>query len=208
MAERYSTEAQRRDIKLRTRDLVRANGGLEAAAEHTRLERAALGNHQSPDRPGVYMPADVVLDLELRAAEPLITRALAQHQGYTLVAAEPLDGADVSSVVRQAVAGERARGWTGDGRRDRDSARGLGCQPARRTPVQRPVATVAGRAENEWGIGCTGIAIFLRIGRGPIRGSTIWRPSAHRRAGGGGGLWTHGPVARAAVCCWCSPCAF
>lgn len=108
MCDRYSTEAQRRDLKLRSRDLIRANGGLEAASDFTRLRRSALSDAQSRDRADTFLAADVVLDLELRSGEPLVTRACAQAQGYMLIAAEPLDGAAMRDIVAAAIRSERA----------------------------------------------------------------------------------------------------
>lgn len=56
--------------------LIQSCGGLEEAAENCRLERSRLAEFQNPEA-AAFMPADVMVDLEAYAGEPIYSRAIA-----------------------------------------------------------------------------------------------------------------------------------
>lgn len=88
-------------IKAATRRLIRACGGLEDAADETRVSAQTLCLYQSPNR-SEYVPADVVADLEQVCGDPVVTRALAKAAGYDLVPTKPADpGAGSDLTMRE-----------------------------------------------------------------------------------------------------------
>jgi len=56
--------------------LIQSCGGLEEAAANCRLERSRLADFQNPEA-DAFMPADVMVDLEAYAGEPIYSRAIA-----------------------------------------------------------------------------------------------------------------------------------
>ena len=85
-------------LKRDTKALIRAAGGLEAAAQYSRPNKTVLSDYQSASTVS-FMPIDVIADLEAvtrdTAGWPLLTRRLATMNGCSLVALpEPgsLDG--------------------------------------------------------------------------------------------------------------------
>ena len=89
MSNRFSSEDQRQTLKTMWRLLLRRTGlGLEEiAADITRLSKPCLSKAGST-HDDYFAPVDAVLDLELAAGDPLVTRALARAQGFRLV---PMD---------------------------------------------------------------------------------------------------------------------
>lgn len=77
-------EADYLALKGATRRLVEACGGVEAGAAVTRCGFQVLSKYGRPQEP-VFVPVDVVADLEADAGVPLVTRALAQLCGHVLV---------------------------------------------------------------------------------------------------------------------------
>lgn len=79
-----------RGLKTATRRLVDATGGIDPAAASTRVGRATMAQYYSPaDRDeAVFVPLDVIADLERVTGEPLVTRQLARLAGFDLVPAE------------------------------------------------------------------------------------------------------------------------
>ena len=71
-------------LKAKVRKLVKRAGGVEAAADLTRVSKSNLSNYANPNR-NVHVPVDVLLDLERDAHDPIVTRALASLQGYVLL---------------------------------------------------------------------------------------------------------------------------
>jgi predicted ATPase with chaperone activity len=57
------------------RRLIEACGGLEEAAQACRVSKSKLSDYQNP-MVGLFMPADVMFDLEAYAGEPSYSRAL------------------------------------------------------------------------------------------------------------------------------------
>ncbi|WP_430436831.1 hypothetical protein [Oceanibaculum nanhaiense] len=89
-----------RGLKTATRRLVDATGGIDPAAASTRVGRATMAQYYSPaDRDeAVFVPLDVIADLERVTGEPLVTRQLARLSGFDLVPAEaPLPATDTAT---------------------------------------------------------------------------------------------------------------
>ena len=86
-------------LKTAVQVIVRQLGGLDAAATCCRVGRSNLGDYGSHAHPDRYIPADVILDLEAIAGEPIITTALARAQGYRL---EPVAARQTGDVVSPA----------------------------------------------------------------------------------------------------------
>jgi hypothetical protein len=87
MAREQNTPAKQA-AKAASKALVRAAGGLEAAAEFSRPNKSVLGEYGRPEGDW-FMPIDVVEDLEAithgQAGHPIVTRHLAARAGYALV---------------------------------------------------------------------------------------------------------------------------
>lgn len=79
-------------IKAATRMLIKFNGGLEAAATATRVQRASLQRYGSVDNMEQFIPLDVVADLEAESGQPVMTKALARGAGFFLVPMPPASG--------------------------------------------------------------------------------------------------------------------
>lgn len=71
-------------VKTATRLLVQQIGGVDAFAACTRATRSMASEYGAPHGER-FIAADIVLDAEAVAAEPLVTAALARAQGYALV---------------------------------------------------------------------------------------------------------------------------
>ena len=72
-------------IKAAIRALIdAAGGGLAAAGLGLRVGKSNLSDYGSIHRLEIFMPADVIADLEASVEEPIVTRALARLQGYEL----------------------------------------------------------------------------------------------------------------------------
>ncbi len=74
-------------VKAATRRLVDICGGQESAASITRVSHQTISRYRLADRADDFIPADVLLDLEKDAGDPLVTRVLAARQGWTIVPA-------------------------------------------------------------------------------------------------------------------------
>ncbi|MCX5495398.1 hypothetical protein OSH11_11830 [Kaistia dalseonensis] len=74
-------------LKAATRRLVDACGGQESAASITRVSHQTISRYRLADRAEDFIPADVLLDLEADAGDPIVTRQLAARQGWTIVRA-------------------------------------------------------------------------------------------------------------------------
>ncbi|MCL8385495.1 phage regulatory CII family protein [Xanthobacter aminoxidans] len=77
-------EADYLTLKGATRRLVEACGGVESASAVTRTGFQTLSKYGLP-KEIVFVPVDVVADLEADAGDPLVTRALAALAGHVLV---------------------------------------------------------------------------------------------------------------------------
>lgn len=86
---RASHEHQRARLKAATRTAVGLAGTAEQLSCVTRVSEGQVNKYVGGAYPD-FMPIDVVLDCELAAGDPAITRALASMQGYRL---QPVDGA-------------------------------------------------------------------------------------------------------------------
>lgn len=71
-------------IKTATQMAVKAIGGVDPAAEASRVSRARISEYQKRHSASV-IPVDVAVALDEFAQEPLILSVMAQHLGYVLV---------------------------------------------------------------------------------------------------------------------------
>lgn len=71
-------------IKTATQMAVKAIGGIDPAAEASRVSRARISEYQKRHSSSV-IPVDVAVALDEFAQEPLILTVMAQHLGYVLV---------------------------------------------------------------------------------------------------------------------------
>lgn len=81
------TPRERARLKDATRLLVERAGGPSEAAQHTRVAASLLSRYGSTaaEHETTFAPADVVAELQLEAGEPIVTRVLADVQGFDLV---------------------------------------------------------------------------------------------------------------------------
>lgn len=105
MTDTLLSPVDRAALKTAVRRLVRAVGGLDAAATVCRLNRSALAETYDPHRPDRGMPCDVIADLEAAAAEPIVTQVLARLSGCALV---PIEAGPALEDVALAEVGVRA----------------------------------------------------------------------------------------------------
>jgi len=115
-----SAEARRREIKLASGQLVHALGGIEAAGSLISVSKSQVHRCTSVNDSDNFLNAGDVAELELRAARPFVTAALAKLAGGVFVPLpEALEGGEdlafrvmdlavelghVSERVRQALA--------------------------------------------------------------------------------------------------------
>lgn len=90
-----------RALKTATHALVREVGGVDAAAAASRVGRSMLSDYGHPQKPGMFMPIDVVLDLEAALRRPVVTQQLALAQGFDLVPVEAAESGLVPSALAQ-----------------------------------------------------------------------------------------------------------
>lgn len=88
-------------LKTATKASIAACGGLDAAATITRVGKTALSEYQNRNSASV-VPVDIAADLDLCAEQPLILAALAQMQGYQIIALKVGDGDVAASMERVA----------------------------------------------------------------------------------------------------------
>lgn len=79
-------------LKQASKRLIKACGGLEASSMITRVGHSELARYYAPEEK-LFIPIDVVADLEAIAGNPVVTQALAHMQGYTLVQLQPMETA-------------------------------------------------------------------------------------------------------------------
>ena len=91
--------ADLRALKTATRRLVELVGKLDAAASVCRINKSVLAAAYNPHEPDRFVPADVIADLELVAAEPVVTRVLARLSGHALVPIAPRGGLEALALV-------------------------------------------------------------------------------------------------------------
>jgi len=86
MTDDFNTLSDERGAKLKaaTRKLVTAAGGIESAAQVTRVKAASLSLYGLIHK-DQFIPVDAVSDLERDIGMPLVTRVLAELAGYDLV---------------------------------------------------------------------------------------------------------------------------
>ena len=96
-----------RALKTATRVLVRAVGGIEAAATVCRYGKSAIAEGYDMQRCDRTLPIDVVADLELCAGVPAVTTVLARLSGHALVPIGPAGGLEAQAIAE---VGRRASG--------------------------------------------------------------------------------------------------
>lgn len=107
---RSSSDKQRRSLKMAFARLIDLIGPGNVVATLTRVNAPMLSLYSAPHEVDRQAAIDVVLDLELAAGEPVVTRTLAAFQGYELVktgptpagAVLPVDIADLEWLHREA----------------------------------------------------------------------------------------------------------
>ncbi len=78
-------------LKAAFRRLTKAVGGQESAASITRVDYQRIGRYGRAHE-AMFAPIDVVADLEADAGCPMVTRAMADLQGYLLIPKPPTTG--------------------------------------------------------------------------------------------------------------------
>jgi hypothetical protein len=90
---------QQQGLKVKFGLLLRAVGGVEAAATFCRVGKSVLAAAASPNEPDRFPPADAILDLETVTRGtpewPAVTRYLARQQGFELVPDPQVDAGRV-----------------------------------------------------------------------------------------------------------------
>lgn len=81
---RPRSESDYTALKLAARRIVKGCGGLEASSMVTRVGHSELARYYDPEE-RLFMPVDVVADLEAIAGHPTVTQTLAQMLGFKLV---------------------------------------------------------------------------------------------------------------------------
>lgn len=85
---RSSSDKQRHSLKMAVARAIDLIGHGKLAATLTRVNATMLSLYIAPHEVERHAAIDVVLDLELAAGDPAVTRTLAALQGYDLVKAE------------------------------------------------------------------------------------------------------------------------
>lgn len=83
--QRATTDGMRRRLKAATESQIKALGGLEAAAQCTRVGKTELGYYQSLSHPERFMPIDIAADLAVAGGGCEIIAELADAVGCTCV---------------------------------------------------------------------------------------------------------------------------
>ncbi|MCW4114769.1 hypothetical protein NPA31_007305 [Aurantimonas sp. MSK8Z-1] len=82
---RPSSDKQRAALKIAVGQLVDRIGGLESARAVLGLALSLISSYRSPAAEERHLPVDRLLDLELAAGEPIVTRFLANAHDCDLV---------------------------------------------------------------------------------------------------------------------------
>lgn len=96
MAERAISEAWFHRIKAATRDLVKACGGIERAAEIASMSRGHMGRFHSPGDEDI-ITISAALALEAECGRPYVTRVMADLNGRGLT--DPEASSDITGCV-------------------------------------------------------------------------------------------------------------
>lgn len=102
---RSSSDKQRHSLKMAFSRLVDLIGPGNVVATLTRVNATMLSLYSAPHEADRQAGIDIVLDLELAAGDPVVTRTLAAFQGFELVrtqaqAASAGAGVDLSDLQR------------------------------------------------------------------------------------------------------------
>ncbi|MER9710209.1 hypothetical protein NKJ13_08060 [Mesorhizobium sp. M0174] len=85
---RSSSDKQRHSLKMAVARVIDLIGAGNLAETVTRVNATMLSRYIAPHEDDRHAGIDVVLDLEIAAGDPAVTRTLAALQGYDLVKAE------------------------------------------------------------------------------------------------------------------------
>jgi len=86
-------------IKTATQAVIRAVGGVDAAASFVRVGRSQLSDYQNRHSPSV-VPVDVAIEMDRCAQEPIILAAMALAEGYILTPIKVGEG-DLASDIEK-----------------------------------------------------------------------------------------------------------
>lgn len=92
---RLTTEQERRQIKVRTKQLVELAGGPEFLAPVTGVLKAQLSKYGTLSEADCFIRANVILELDRQIGAPMMLETLAAMLGYALVPLEPEPGDEV-----------------------------------------------------------------------------------------------------------------
>lgn len=81
-AARQMPESDYQRLKALFRRLVKMAGGLQEAAQVTRVEKSQLSDYCNPEK-AAFAPADVILDLEAEVGQPVVSREIVRLVGVT-----------------------------------------------------------------------------------------------------------------------------
>ncbi len=85
---RPRSESDYTSLKQASKRLIKACGGLEAASMVTRVGHSELARYYDPSEK-LFMPIDVVADLEAIAGNALVCQSLAHMLGFALIPVQP-----------------------------------------------------------------------------------------------------------------------
>ncbi|MDR6182086.1 phage regulatory CII family protein [Asaia bogorensis] len=85
-------------IKTATQSVIRAIGGIDAAASFTRVGRSQLSDYQNRQCPCV-IPADIAIEFDACAQQPIILSVMASQLGYTLLPIDLGEGCAATSMA-------------------------------------------------------------------------------------------------------------
>lgn len=119
-------------LKNATKQLIKNVGGLDEAAKLCRLGKSQLANTYDPNKPAIYMPIDVVMDLEASVDMPCVTKCLADFKRLAFITVDSGHGGgrieyDILQLTRSFSGLMEAyqEGLANDGMIDKMEAKGL-----------------------------------------------------------------------------------
>lgn len=105
MVERRGIERPVESVEAVTQRLIDACGGFRAAAAAARVGKSQLHRYTDPRETegDAFMPADVILSLEMQCGDPIMTRYLAAWTAHALVDTGRTDAGDYSQQLTACV---------------------------------------------------------------------------------------------------------
>lgn len=80
-----------RALKEATRELIGEGRKLKGSAFRTRVGKSSLSRYQALSDANIFMPVDIVADLENAAQKPVVTHILAKLSGWEIFPLPPVD---------------------------------------------------------------------------------------------------------------------